>query len=43
MIKKYIDISILNELVKTNNLITSGGTISYKPIKENNQVLAYSV
>lgn len=25
MIKKYIDISILNELVLTNNLITSGG------------------
>ncbi len=34
MINKYIDIIILNELVLTNNLITSGGTISYKPIKE---------
>lgn len=34
MINKYIDISILNELVLTNNLITPGGKISYKPIKE---------
>lgn len=43
MINKYIDINILNELVLTNNLITSGGTISYKPIKEKNQVLVYNV